>query len=45
MDTLVRHIDGFNGVHGEYGVGQRSLEGRILIVFSGEGIMCVKCMD
>ena len=22
-----RHIDGFDGVHGGYGVGQRSLEG------------------
>ena len=26
-----RHIDGFHGVHGGYGVGQ-----------SGDGIMCVK---
>ena len=28
-----RHIDGFNGVHGGYGVGQRNLEGRMLIEF------------
>ena len=25
-----RHIDGFNGIHGGYGVGQRNLEGRML---------------
>ena len=26
-----RHIDGFDGVHGGHGVGQRNLEGRMLI--------------
>ena len=31
-----RHIDGFDGMHGGYGVGQRNLEGRILLVLSGE---------
>ena len=25
-----RHIDGFNGVHGGFGVGQKNLEGRML---------------
>ena len=34
-----RHID---GVHGWHGVRHRNLEGRILLVLSGEGIMCVK---
>ena len=29
-----RHIDGFDGVHGGYGVGQRNLEGRMLLEFS-----------
>ena len=33
-----RHID---GVHGGYGIGQRNLEGRMLLVLSGEEIMCV----
>ena len=28
-----RHIDRFKGVHGEHDVGQRNLEGRILLVF------------
>ena len=28
-----RHIDGFDGVHGRYGVGQRNLEGRMLLEF------------
>ena len=31
-------------VHGVYGVGQGNLEGRILLVLSGERIMCVKYM-
>ena len=35
-----RHIDGFDGVHGGYGEGQRNLEGRMLLVLLGEGIMC-----
>ena len=35
------HIDGFDGMHGGYGVGQ----GKIVIrVLSGEGIMSVKYM-
>ena len=25
-----RHIDGFDGVHGRHGIGQRNLEGRML---------------
>ena len=36
-----RHIDGFDGVHEGYGVGQRNLEERMLLALSGEGIMCV----
>ena len=28
-----RHIDSFDGVHGGYGVGQRNLEGRMLLNF------------
>ena len=28
-----RHIDGFDGVHGGYGVGHRNLEGRMLLEF------------
>ena len=28
-----RHIDGFDGLHGGYGVGQRNLEGRMLLEF------------
>ena len=39
-----RHIDGFDWVHGGYGVGQRNLEGRMLLVLSGEGNMCIICM-
>ena len=39
-----RHIDGFDGVHGGYGVGQSNFEGRMLLVLSGEGIMCVNYM-
>ena len=36
------HID---GVHVGYGLGQRNLEGRMLLVFCLEkGIMCVKYM-
>ena len=30
------HIGGFDGVHGGYGVGQRNLEGKMLLVLSGE---------
>ena len=28
-----RHIDGFDGVHGGYGLGQRNLEARMLLEF------------
>ena len=31
-----RHIDGYVGVHG----GQRNMDGRMLLVLSGEGIIC-----
>ena len=34
-----RHIDGLDGVHGGYGVDKRNLEGRMLVVLSGEGIV------
>ena len=37
-----RHIDGVDGVHEGHGVGQRNLEGRMLLVLSGERSMCVK---
>ena len=41
-----RHIDGFDGIHGAYVVGQRNLERRMLqSFFSGEGIMSIKYMD
>ena len=36
-----RHIDGFYGVHGGYGVGQRNLEGRMLLDFCLEKELCV----
>ena len=39
-----RHMDGFDSVHEVYVLGQRNLEGRMLLVLSGEGIMCVKYM-
>ena len=32
-----RHFDGVNGGHG---VGQANLQGRMLLVLPGEGIMC-----
>ena len=41
MDTG-RHVDGFDGVHGGYGIGQRNLKGRMLLVLSGDGIECQK---
>ena len=37
-----RHIDGLDGVHGGYGVGQRNLEGRMLLEFCLEKELCVK---
>ena len=36
-----KHIVRFNG---GYGVRQRNLEGGMLLVMSGEGIMCVRYM-
>ena len=36
-----RHIDGLDGVHGGYGVGQRNLEGRKLLEFCLEKELCV----
>ena len=36
-----RHIDGFDGVHGGYSVGQRNLEGRMLLEFCLEKALCV----
>ena len=36
---VARHNDGFDGVHGGYGVDQMNLEGRMLLVLSGEGIV------
>ena len=35
------HIDGFDGVHALYGVGQRNLEGRMLFEFCVEKELCV----
>ena len=36
-----RHIDGFDWVHGVYGVGQRNLERRMLLEFSLVKELCV----
>ena len=36
-----RHIDGFDGVHGLYGIGQRNLELRIFLWFCLEIELCV----
>ena len=36
-----RHIDGSDGVHEGHGVGQRNLEGRILLEFYLEKELCV----
>ena len=36
-----RHIDGFDGVHGRHGKGQRNLEGRMLLEFCLEKELCV----
>ena len=36
-----RHIDGFHGAHGGYGVGQRNLVGRMLLEFCLEKELCV----
>ena len=39
-----RHIDGIDEFCGGYGVGQWNFEGTMLLVLSGEGIMCIKYM-
>ena len=36
-----KHIDGFDRVHGGYGVGQRKLEGRMLFEFYLKKELCV----
>ena len=36
-----RHIDGFDGVHGGYGVGLRYLEERMLLEFFLKKELCV----
>ena len=36
-----RYIDGFYGVHGGCGVGQRNLRGRMLLVFFLQKELCV----
>ena len=36
-----RHVDGFEEVHAGYGLGQRNLEGRILLEFCLEKKSCV----
>ena len=44
MDMLVDILIDLMEFHGGYGVGQRNLEGRMLLVLFGEAIMCVKYM-
>ena len=39
-----RHINGCYGVHGRHAVGQKKLEGRMLLEFCPEKKICVKCM-
>ena len=41
MDTFGKHIDGSDGFHGGYGVGQRNLEGRMLLEFCLDKELCV----
>ena len=36
-----RHIEGFDGVHRGYGVGQRNLEGRMLLESCLEKELCL----
>ena len=43
-ERVGRHIDDFYGMRGGYGVGQRKLEGIMLLVLYVEGIMCIKYM-
>ena len=35
-----RHVDGFDGVRGQYCVGQRNAEGRMLLEFCLEKELC-----
>ena len=35
-----RHIDGFDSFHGGYGIGKRNSVGRMLLVLTGDGIVC-----
>ena len=39
-----RHVDGFNGIYGGYGIAERNLEGRMLLEFCLEKDLCVKYM-
>ena len=41
MDMLVGILMFFDGVYGRYGVGQRNLEGRMLLEFCLEKELCV----
>ena len=45
LDDINRHagrnIDGFDGMHGEYGVGQRNFEGRMQSEFCLDMKLCV----
>ena len=36
-----RHIDGFDGVHGEHGIGQRNFEGGMLLTSCPEKELCM----
>ena len=36
-----RHIDGFDGVHGGYDVGQRNMEGRMFLEFCLKTELCI----
>ena len=38
---MVLRVDGFEGVHGGYGIGKRNVEGRRLLVFCDEKELCV----
>ena len=38
---VCRHADGFDGVHGGYGTGQRNLEGGMFLEFCLEKELCV----
>ena len=41
LGNLDGHVNGIDGVHGGYGVGQRNLEGRMLLEFCLEKELCV----